>query len=268
MTVTRFWLDLRRLREMMMFMSVIDNSLASARYGELAGARVMITGLSPAHGVDIARAFADHKARLVLQTGVATDPETTSLIALLAETAHEIKLFDTPLATAAAANAFAQTGCQTFGSIDAVINLIPVLSNDLAGLASMEDIEAFVAEKLAAAAVITRVTANRMRTMMSEGLILNVIVVPERLSKSSTMVLGILRAALATLTRREAETWAGNGIRINAIGPAASLPGDQRTATLASEPEMAAVALYLASKRARGLSGHVFDAEGSLTKCG
>ena len=251
-----------------MFMSVIENTITSAHYGELAGARVMITGLSPAHGVDIARAFADHKARLVLQTAAATDPETTALITLLAETAHEIKLFDDPITTAATAGAFAQKGSQTFGSIDAVVNLICVLPADLAGLASMEDIETFVADKLAAAAVITRVTANRMRTMMSEGLILNVILVPERLNSSATMVLGILRAALATMTRREAETWAGNGIRINAIGPAASLPGDKKAATLASEPEMAAVALYLASKRARGLSGHVFDAEGSLTKCG
>ena len=253
---------------MMMFMSVIDNSVTSVRYGELAGARVMITGLSPAHGVDIARAFADHKARLVLQSASATDPQTTALITMLAETAHEIKLFDDPLDSAAAAGIFAQTGTQTYGSLDAVINLIPVLPADLAGLTSLEDIETFVADKLEAAAVITRIAGNRMRLMLSEGLILNVVVVPEPLSGGSALILGILRSALATLTRREAETWAGNGIRVNAIGPSAILPGNKAPATLASEPEMAAVALYLASKRARGLSGHVFDAEGSLTKCG
>jgi 3-oxoacyl-[acyl-carrier protein] reductase len=31
---------------------------------------------------------------------------------------------------------------------------------------------------------------------------------------------------------------------------------------MTSEPEVAALALYLASKRGRNLSGHVFDAEG------
>lgn len=251
-----------------MFMSVIDNSLTSARYGELAGTRVMITGLSPTHGVDIARAFADHKARLVLQSAAGAEPETTAIVALLAETAHEIKLFDEPLTTAAGAQRFAQTGTQTYGSVDAVINVIPIHAADFAGLASLEEIETFISDKLASAAIITRIAANRMRLMLTEGLILNIVVVSEPLTGGAALITGILRSALAAMTRREAETWAGNGIRINAIGPRASLPGDKATATLASEPEMAAVALYLASKRARGLSGHVFDAEGSLTKCG
>jgi len=251
-----------------MFMSVIDNNLTSARYGELAGARVMICGLSPQHGVDIARAFADHKARLVLQSAAGLTAETTELVAMLAETAHEIKLFDEPLDTIAAAQRFAQNGTQTFGSVDAVINVIPVRAADLANLSSMEDIDGMVADKLGTAAAITRVAANRMRLMMTEGLILNIVVVTEPLGRSGAMIAGILRSALAAMTRTEAETWAGNGIRINAIGPRASLPGDKPAAALASEPEMAAVALYLASKRARGLSGHVFDAEGALTKCG
>ena len=251
-----------------MFMSVIDNNLTSARYGELAGARVMITGLSPAHGVDIARAFADHKARLVLQTALATDPETTAVLALLAETAHEIKVFDEPLMSAGDAQKLAQSGTQTFGSIDAVINLIPVETSEMAGLASLDDIEGFVAAKLQAALAITRVAANRMRLMMTEGLILNVVVMPDTMSPGAQLISGILRSALAAMTRTEAETWAGNGIRINAIGPRAAMPGDKKAMALASEPEMAAVALYLASKRARGLSGHVFDAEGALTTCG
>lgn len=250
-----------------MFMSVIDNNLTSARYGELAGARVMISGLSPEYGVDIARAFADHKARLVLQSASALEPETTAIVAMLAETAHEIKLFDEPLDTAAAAQRFAQNGTQSFGSVDAVINVIAVRASDLAGLASMEEIEDFVAGKLEAAAVITRTAANRMRLMLSEGLILNIVVVAEPMGRSAALIAGILRSALAAMTRKEAEAWAGSGIRINAIGPRVPMPGDKSAAALASEPEMAAVALYLASKRARGLSGHVFDAEGALTKC-
>lgn len=263
----RFALDPPPIKEMMMFMSVIDNNLTSARYGELAGARVMISGLSPEHGVDIARAFADHKARLVLQSASASEPETTAVVAMLAETANEIKLFDEPLDTVAAAQRFAQNGTASFGSVDAVINVIPVRASDLAGLASMEDIEDFVAGKLEAAAAITRIAANRMRLMLSEGLILNIVVVAEPLGRSAALIAGILRSALAAMTRKEAKAWAGSGIRINAIGPRVPMPGEKVTAALASEPEMAAVALYLASKRARGLSGHVFDAEGALTKC-
>ena len=252
-----------------MFMSVLDNGLTSARYGELAGIRVMITGLTPVHGIDIARAFADHKARLVVQTGApADDPETTAVVALLAETAHEIKVFDQPITTAAGAQRFAQTGTQTYGSLDAVINLVQVLPAELAGLESVDEIESFVADKLRSALVITQTAANRMRLMLTEGLILNIVAMPEAVSGRSALIAGMVRSALADMTRVEAQTWAGHGIRINAIGPRVVLPAEKRSAALASEPEMAAVALYLASKRARGLSGHVFDAQGSLTTCG
>jgi NAD(P)-dependent dehydrogenase (short-subunit alcohol dehydrogenase family) len=254
---------------MMMFMSVIDNSLTSARYGELAGARVMITGLSPSHGVDIARAFADHKARLVLHAATSSqDPETTALVALLAETATEIQLCDEPLETAAQASRFAQAQLSAAGGVDAVINLITLERSDMAGLRSLEAIEAFVADKLQAALAITRVAANRMRVCLTEGLILNVVALSEPARPEDAMLVSILRAALATITRAEAATWAGSGIRVNAVAPSAGLPGDRMPSSLASEPEIAAVALYLASKRARELSGHVFDAEGSLTKCG
>jgi NAD(P)-dependent dehydrogenase (short-subunit alcohol dehydrogenase family) len=254
---------------MMMFMSVLDNSLSSARYGELAGARVMITGLSPTLGVDIARAFADHKARLVLQTpGETADPETTALLAMLAETAHEIKVFDTPVLTDAAATTLAQNGSQVYGSVDALINLITVTPSELSKLSDFDEIEDFITCKLRAALVMTRVAANRMRLSLTEGLILNVVAMPEPTSGGAALIVGMLRTALAAMTKTEAQAWAANGIRINAIGPRAVIPGEKAKAVLASEPEMAAVALYLASKRARGLSGHIFDAEGSLTTCG
>jgi NAD(P)-dependent dehydrogenase (short-subunit alcohol dehydrogenase family) len=253
-----------------MFMSVIDNSHTSARYGELAGARVIITGLSPSHGVDIARAFADHKTRLVLQTPCPEAPDTTALVAILAETAHEITVFGDEITTAAAAQKFTQSGTQALGGVDAVINLIAITQlelNELAKAASLEAVEAFVAEKLAPALAITRIAANRMRVTMSEGLILNIVALPDGLTEKTANIGNIVRATLAAITRREAQTWAGNGIRVNAVGPRAHLPGERPSATLASEPEIAAVALYLASSRARQLSGHVFDAEGSLTRC-
>jgi NAD(P)-dependent dehydrogenase (short-subunit alcohol dehydrogenase family) len=253
-----------------MFMSVIDNSHTSARYGELAGARVMITGLSPDHGVDIARAFADHKTRIVLQTATPEAPDTTALVAMLAESAHEIQVFGDTISTTAAAQKFTQSGTQALGGVDAVVNLIAITQKELTELAasgSLEAVEAFIAEKLAPALAITRIAANRMRTTLCEGLILNIVALPDGMSEKAASIGNIVRATLATITRREAEAWAGSGIRINAVGPRARLPGERPSAALASEPEVAAVALYLASSRARQLSGHVFDAEGSLTRC-
>ena len=85
-----------------MYMGRVGSSSESEIVRELHGARVVLTGLSATSGVDVVRAFADIKARLVIHT---TDlsPEVTALIALVSQTASEIKLYTDPLADADAA---------------------------------------------------------------------------------------------------------------------------------------------------------------------
>ena len=46
-----------------MLMSVIGRDPSASFYGELAGIRTLITGLSPSCGVDLARAFVAHFGR-------------------------------------------------------------------------------------------------------------------------------------------------------------------------------------------------------------
>ena len=54
--------------------------------------------------------------------------------------------------------------------------------------------------------------------------------------------------------------YAQRGIRVNAVGPSSTVAG--AGAALASEPDIAALALYLASRPGRTLTGQVFDAAG------
>jgi len=244
-----------------MFMSVATRTDSAPVYAELAGARVLITGLTAGFGVDVARAFADHKARLILQSPEGS-PAISELAAILAETATDMKLFlDLPLDGDCAVR-LAQNAAATFGALDTVINLVSISTAELAGLKSVGDIECFVSDKLLAPTLIGRVAANRMRLTMTQGMILNVVVMEEPTSADEAALAGILRAALANLTRGEATEWAPQDIRINAIGPRSANLGEPCGATLATEPDIAALSLYLASKKGRALSGHVFDAEG------
>lgn len=244
-----------------MFMSVVTHAPNVPVYAELAGARVLITGLSAGTGVDLARGFADHKGRLVVQTAD-EGPEIDALATLLAEAAAETQLFTTPLTDGDAAVRFAQGPAQSFGGLDTAINLITVTPDDIAGRASLEDVEDLVSEKLLSATLMTRVIANRMRLTLTEGLVLNVVVMSAPQSDAERAFAGILRTALATLTRREAERWADKAIRINAIGPRGAIDSAQGGACLSTGPDIAALALYLASRKGRQLTGHVFDAEG------
>lgn len=244
-----------------MFMSVVTHAPNVPVYAELAGARVLITGLSPSSGVDLARGFADHRCRLVVQTS--TDaPETDALMTLLAETAAETEMFTAGLDTREAAVRFAQGPAQAFGGLDVAVNLIEVSAQDIAGRTTLDEIEDLVSEKLLASTLMTRVIANRMRLTLTEGLILNVVLMAPPVGDVEQVFAGILRTALATLTRQEAAQWADKAIRINAIGPRGAVDSACGGACLNSGSDIAALALYLASRKGRQLTGHVFDAEG------
>src|SRR3989304_1011778 len=54
-------------RKPKMRMRAIEGAASAPCYPELAGKRILITGLSSSCGVDIVRAFAEHKTRLILQ---------------------------------------------------------------------------------------------------------------------------------------------------------------------------------------------------------
>jgi NAD(P)-dependent dehydrogenase (short-subunit alcohol dehydrogenase family) len=242
-----------------MLMTVMGQNSSASYYGELAGVRVLITGLSPACGVDVARRFADHRGRLVLHA-TAASPELDAVTTVLAETASEVKLFIDACGDTDSSIRFAKTAAQAFGGLDVVVNLIPLSTADLNNRSSIDDIEDLVSEKLMLPVHVTRIVANRMQLTLNEGLVLNVMTMPAPRTGSESALAGVVRSALAAVTRGEAERWAPKGIRVNAVGPSAMVP--DAGARLASEPDIAALALYLASRPGRTLTGQVFDAAG------
>jgi 3-oxoacyl-[acyl-carrier protein] reductase len=245
-----------------MLMSAIDRNSSVFLYPEIVGKRVLITGLSLGHGVDLARLFADHGARLVLHMPE-TGAEADALLEVLARNATDLRVYAHSLAESQAAVRFAQQAAQAFGGLDAVINLIELTAEDVARAMLIQDVEDLFVETLRSAWLVTRVAANRMRLTWTEGLILNVLRTPSPRDARETTFGGLMRAAIAAMTRAEARQWADQAIRINAIAPRVHDGTPPAGACLASEPEVAALALFLLSKRGRNLSGHVFDAEAS-----
>lgn len=245
-----------------MLMSVIGPNSSVSLYPELAGKRVLITGLGLTYGVDLARVLADHGTRLALHMKD-TGAEADALLEVLARSAMEMRVHTEPMADSRTVVQFTQRAAQAFGGLDALINLVELTPDDVARAMLVQDIEDVFVEALRTAWLVTRVAANRMRLTWTEGLILNILKMPSPRNARETAFGGIMRAALAAMTRAEARQWADQAIRINAIGPSVPDGAPPPGACLTSEPEIAALALYLASKRGRNLSGHVFDAEAS-----
>lgn len=224
-------------------------------YPELAGKRVLVTGVSAAHGVDIVRAFAEHRARLVLQCDEASD-EMTALGAVLAPVAAELNIFTAPLKSADEIVAFARRAMSTYGGIDAVVVLAPLTLGETDG--SLAAVEQRISEVLLAPCLFARVAANRMKLLGTEGIIIHVASLSKSANAHELAFAAAAKATLAAMTRSDAQAWAADGVRVNAVAPET---GRASGNGLAGEPDIAALALFLAAGRGASMSGHVFEAD-------
>jgi NAD(P)-dependent dehydrogenase (short-subunit alcohol dehydrogenase family) len=251
-----------------MLMSVAEIARNAGMYPELAGARVLITGVQATRGVDLVRAFGDHGCRMVLQIPEIS-AEIDALLGHVAQTALDIHVHHDPIEKAEDAVQFTQSAVKYFGGFDIVINLIAFDTGDLNSAATLEELEDLISERFQAATRTTGVTANRMGLTWTYGSVLNILRISEPRSAGEAAVSGMARTALVALTRGEARKWAGQSVRINGVAPRAVLgarldfEGDDDC--VRSEPDVAALALYLAGQDGENLTGMVFDAEGTAS---
>ena len=247
-----------------MLMSVIEGALSVPAYPELVGKRVLITGVTRRAGIDVARAFAERKGRVILQFAEAS-AAMHAVAEVVAPDALETRVYG-PVAPGADAARFAKSAAQAFGGLDAVINLVPLEPAELDPAATMEDVERQIAAQLELPLLVSRIAANRMSVTWTQGLILNVATLAGRPAAAGhgagrgarRAFASLAKSTLVDLTRAQAEEWAGRGIRFNAIAPETAL--GELGPRLSGEADVAALALYLASRHGKSLSGCVFEA--------
>ncbi len=246
-----------------MLSSLAARDAENAAYRDLAGARVLLTGVPRGAGLGLVRAFGRVRARLVVQS---TDggAELGALAADLARMGVEIRLETRPFEQAVSAARFAQDAARRLGGIDAVVNVISMTAAERARALSSDDAEESIHDILLPACLVTRVAANRMRMMLKGGSIVNILAPPPAVTRASSAFASFARAALAAMTRIEARAWSRDGVRVNAMCLA---PDENRGAGLSApsrDDRMAALALRLSSREGRRISGLVLDPEHGL----
>lgn len=225
-------------------------------FPELIGRRVLVTGVTATHGLDIARTFAEHGARLIVQIDSAS-PETTAIGEVLAQTTSELSLHCGALDGHEAVVAFARRAAAHFGGLDAVICLVPLTLHGAVGH-TVDAVERRLSDVLTPACLVARVAANRMRLMSIGGTILHVALMPKAPSPAERAYAMAARATLSSIVRKDAEAWARDGISVNAVAP--EIHGRSGNG-LAGEADIAALALHLVSGRGHALAGYTFEAE-------
>lgn len=238
-----------------MLMSALDGVEFAPDYPELAGKRVLVTGLKGGLGIEIARAFADHRVSLVMHA-MADDPETQALAEIVAQTALDVRLYAGMPADADGIARMARGAAQCFGGLDVVVNIVQVATPPKG--ASEADVERTVTDLLAMPCLVSQIVANRMNTTRTTGSIVNIVTERHGAGPAERAIAGIARAALASMTRSELTALATQGIRINAITQTGDRNSRQRCIT--GDPDVATLALHLASSRGNRLSGLVFEA--------
>lgn len=240
-----------------MLISEIEGVEFAPEHPELIGKRVLITGIQGALGFEIVRAFAAAHTRLVLHT-TAEDDETVALGEAATADAMDVQLYAGAFADYDAMMKFARSAVQIYGGVDAVVNVARI--GDCAKDGSSASVETAVTDLLAMPCLISRIAANRMKTTLTEGSILNILAVDRVCAGEGApaTLAGVARNVLAGLTRTEAQQAADAGVRINAIAPIT--PALAHTAPISSAPDVATLARHLVSPRGHQLSGLVFEA--------
>ena len=222
----------------------------------LAGKRVLVSGITSRTGIDVARSFVEAGARVILQCDEVS-PVMQALAEMLAPDAAELSVHVTTMQTNDEILTFARSAVAEFGGLDMVVNVVHLDGGALDAGGSYEAIETRVSDVLLKACLVSRVAANRMRLLMTNGVILTVATLSAEATQGERAFAQVVRSTLAAMTRAEAEAWADKGIRFNAVAPdvlgLVTRPGS------GSEADVAQLALYLAAGRGETLSGMTFE---------
>lgn len=229
-----------------------------ACYPELSGKRVLVTGAERSIGFSIAKAFARQQARLVLQAARLSAAHRIS--------GNALRVFECRPRNAGEIERLTDAAVTAHAGLDISVS-VTALPADWRETAAI-DPERAATEALTIPFLTGQRVAERMRLKNIRGTLITVAILPPE-TRAGAVGRTLLRTALATLVRRQAEDQADYGIRAYGIavdplvGPANPWADDDDAPAVARTGRGRAVAeaaLLLARPQAAFLSGQTLTA--------
>ena len=231
-------------------------------YPDLAGKRVLITGALEPEGAVLARAFAEHECRLILQMGLEPRPRSAWAEALR-QVAPGLRVLPGDFRDCDGVDRFADAALRTHAGLDVLVN-IARLPDSLAAASSERDLNAALAEGVRPLWQLSQRAIERMRQDRTEGCVINVLAEARGSGPRGLALHALAKTALEAITQAEAKPAAEVGIRVYGLIEARA-PGARTWADLVAETMDAANvdvletiwsgALYLASERGGWMNG-------------
>jgi NAD(P)-dependent dehydrogenase (short-subunit alcohol dehydrogenase family) len=233
------------------------------QYPELAGKRVLVTGVAERHGAELARAFAGHRCRLVVETGGSAAHRCDS-VQEIGAVAASLRALPADFSDAAGIDRFADAALKAYDGLDVLINVTSLPASAHAARSEAE-LTAAIGSAFRVPHRLTERALERMRTSRAKGAVLNILV--ETIGEGGGRALALhafAKAALEAMTRGQAQAAFDAGCRVyGLIEGRAPGPRDwQSLEQLAAEPlsggvidSLPGMALFLASSRGGWLNG-------------
>ena len=245
--------------------------------------RVLVTGASSGIGQAIAIRFAEEGARVVINYRRGLDGARATERAILeGGTKHPPIVIQADIAKAEDVNRMFDQSIGELGGLDILINNAAVQCEGSAHEMALEAFEEVIATNLTGAFLCAQRTISDLRKRDAPGVIINVSSVHELIPKPHYIAYAVSKGGMQNLTQTLALEYAQHGIRVNGIGPGATITPMNRAwkddpkrraevenhiplGRSGTPQEMAAATAFLCSEEASYITGQTLFIDGGLT---
>ncbi|HZH53902.1 MAG TPA: glucose 1-dehydrogenase [Microvirga sp.] len=254
----------------------------------LSGRFALITGASRGIGRAVAERFAAEGATVAInhwRDGLEAETALEACRRASAESGHGTCrhcLVEADVSSVAAVGAMVDETVQAFGRLDILVNNAGIQAPTPGDAYNPEILERVLAVNLLGAAHCARAAIRHFLSRPGGGAIVNTSSAHEVIPKPGYLAYSISKGGLGSLTRTLALEFADRGIRVNAVGPGATLTSindswrndPARVAEVerhipmghvVSPEALAPVFAFLASDEAAYVTGQTLFADGGLT---
>jgi glucose 1-dehydrogenase len=268
--------------------TAVDPQLRRRDMPGLQGKNVLVTGGSSGIGQAIAVRFAEHGANVAINylttpdEAAETEEQVHDCLRRVRRQGVREILVQGDVSCEQDVVRMVAEAAEDLGGLDILVNNAGIqLSRPSEELASA-DFDKVLGVNLRGAFLCAREAIKRFVADATPGVVINVSSVHELIPKPNYLAYSVSKGGLQNLTRTLALEFAGRGIRVNAIGPGATITPINRAWVddpvkaemvashiplnrVATADEMAGVCAFLASEDAAYITGQTIFVDGGLT---
>jgi glucose 1-dehydrogenase len=261
---------------------------AFARMRGLRGKNVLVTGGTSGIGQAIAVRFAEYGANVAInyvrapEEATETEERVHACLARVRQRGVRDVLVRGDVSQEEDVVAMLENAVDEFGGIDVLVNNAGIQTSSPSHELSTCDFDKVLAVNLRGAFLCAREAVKRFLATGTHGVIINVSSVHQLIPKPNYLAYSTSKGGMESLTQTLALEYAGQGIRVNAIAPGATVTPINRAwiddpvkrvmveshipmGRAGTADEMAGVTCFLASEDAAYITGQTIFVDGGLT---